>query len=100
MDGDTSFIRSVEGYGHYQDDLIYGQQVAAAGVLPAAWSGRLGKKWLMTNEHPEYSAKWASPLMQLHAVDNLLFADAGGLQIVNPFFSDSRAGMMLLIPQK
>jgi hypothetical protein len=56
-------IRSVGGYGHYQDDLIYAQQVAAAGPLPAAWSGRLGKKWLMTNEHPEYSLRWASPVM-------------------------------------
>jgi CubicO group peptidase (beta-lactamase class C family) len=93
-------IRSADGYGHYQDDLIYAQQVAAAGPLPAAWSSRLGKKWLMTNEHPEFSSKWASPLMQLLAVDNLLFAMTGGVQVVNPFFSDSRASMMLLIPQK
>ena len=93
-------IRSVEGYGHYQDDLIYGQQVAAAGILPSAWTGRLGKKWLMTNENAEYSDRWAAPLMQLYAVDNLLFAGTTGLQIVNPFLSASRAGMMLLIPQK
>ncbi|MCX5838701.1 MAG: serine hydrolase [Deltaproteobacteria bacterium] len=92
-------IRSVGGYGHYQDDLIYGQQVAAAGALPAVWSSRVGKKWLMTNEHPE-SFKWALPSMELYAVDNLLFAKTGGFQVVNPFFSDSRAGMMLLIPQK
>jgi hypothetical protein len=92
-------IRSVGGYGHYQDNLIYGQQVAAAGAIPAAWNSRLSKKWLMTNEHPEYSDKWASPLMQLTAVDSLLFANTGALQVVNPFFSDSRAGMMLLIPQ-
>ena len=93
-------LRYPQGYGHYQDNLIYGQQVAAAGVLPAAWNSRLGKKWLMTNEHPESSGRWASPLMQLPSVDNLLFADYwGGLQVVNPFFSDSRAGMMLLIPQ-
>ena len=93
-------IRYPQGYRHYQDDLIYGQQVTAAGVLPAAWNSRLGKKWLMTNEHPESSDRWASPLMQLPSVDNLLFADYwGGLEVVNPFFSDSRAGMMLLIPQ-
>jgi len=92
-------FRSLGGYRHYQDDLIYGQQVAAAAALPVAWSSRVGKKWVVTNDHPE-SFKWASPLMQLYAVDNLLFAMTGGLQIVNPFFSDSRAGMMLLIPQK
>jgi CubicO group peptidase (beta-lactamase class C family) len=92
-------MRSVMGYGHYQDDLMYGQQVAAAGSIPASWSGRLGKKWLMTNEHPDFSDKWESPVMQLFAYDNLLFANKGELQIVNPFFSDSRASMMLLIPQ-
>ena len=92
-------VRSVKGYGHYQDDLIYGQRIAAAGDLPIAWKSRLGKKWLLTNEHPDFLDKWASPLMQLHAVDNLLFADWGGFQVVNPFFSDSRAGTMLLIPQ-
>ena len=93
-------IRTVSGYGHYQDDIIQGQQVAAAGTLPAVWESRLGKVWLMTNEHPEYSGKWEYPLMQLIAVDNLLFANTGGLQVVNPFFSDSRAAMMLMIPQK
>ena len=93
-------IRYSQGYGHYQDDLIYGQQVAAAAVLPAAWSSRLGKQWLMTNEHPESSGRWASPLMQLPSVDNLLLAHYWtGLQVVDPFLSDSRAGMMLLIPQ-
>ncbi len=93
-------MRSVGGYGHYQDDLIFMQKVAAAGALPAAWNGRLGRKWLMTNEHPEFSLKWASPLIQLLVVDNLLFANTGGLQVVDPFLGDSRAGMMLLIPQK
>ena len=38
--------------------------------------------------------------MRLPAVDNLLFANVEGLQIVDPFLSDSRAGMMLLIPQE
>ena len=92
--------RSVQGYGHYQDNLIYGQKVAPAGAIPASWTARSGKKWLMTNEHPEYTDKWSYPLMQLSAVDNLLFANTGGLQVENPFFSDSRAAMMLLIPQK
>ena len=91
--------RSVKGYGHYQDDLIEGQKVSAAGPLPAAWNSRLGKKWLKTNEHPEFSLQWSYPLMQLNAVDGLLVANAGALQVVDPLFSDDRAGMMLLIPQ-
>ena len=54
----------------------------------------------MANEHPESSDKWASPRVQLASVDNLLFAECRGqLQVVNPFLSDTRAGMMLLIPQ-
>jgi len=93
-------MRSVKGYGHYQDDEMFAQQVASAGTMPASWNGRLGKTWLMTNENPEYSSKWESPVMRLHAVDTLLFINREGLQIVDPFLSDSRAGMMLLIPQE
>lgn len=93
-------VRYPPGHGHYRDDLIFGQRIVAAGVLPAAWEKRSGKKWLLTNEHPESSDKWASPVMQLPVVDNLLFAGYwGGLQVVNPFFSNYRASMMLLIPQ-
>lgn len=90
-------IRYVTGYGHYQDDIIQGQQVTATGI-PAPWDARLSKKWLVTNDHPD-SGIWAFPLMQLSAVDNLLFANRGSLQLVNPLFSASRAGMALLIPQ-
>jgi hypothetical protein len=79
---------------------MFAQQVAASGPMPASWNGRLGKTWLMTNEHPEYLSKWESPVMRLQAVDNLLFSNLEGLQIVDPFLSDSRAGMMLLIPQE
>jgi len=87
------------GYGHYQDNLIYGQKVAAAGVLPAAWSKRSGKQWLLTNEHPESLDKWLLPLLQLPVLHNLLFADWAGFQVVNPFSGDFRAGMLLLLPQ-
>lgn len=93
-------MRSLGGYGHYQDDEMFAQQVAASGPMPVSWNGRLGKTWLMTNEHPEYLSKWESPVMRLQAVDNLLFNSLEGLQIVDPFLSDSRAGMMLLIPQE
>jgi CubicO group peptidase (beta-lactamase class C family) len=90
-------IRYVTGYGHYQDDIIQGQQVTVTGI-PAPWDTRLSTKWLVTNDHPD-SGIWDYPLMQLKAVDNRLFADRGALQLVNPLFSASRAGMALLIPQ-
>ncbi len=85
------------GFGHYRDDLVYAQRIAAAGDLPGPWPGRVGPKWLMVNEHPE-SEKWESPLMRFHDVGNLLFSEWEGLQAVDPF-TDTVAGMTLLIPQ-
>ena len=86
------------GYGHYQDLTIQCEKLVTPAGVPATWSGRLGRKWLMTNEHPD-SDTWSTPVMALLVVDNLFFADWLGLEVVNPFFSDDRAGMMLLIPQ-
>ncbi len=86
------------GYGHYRDDLVYAQRVAAAGALPGPWAGRVGPKWLVVNEHPE-SEKWESPLMRFHSVGDLLFSEWDGLQAVGPFTDPDFAGMMLLIPQ-
>jgi len=91
-------LRNLQGYGHYQDNLIYAQRVAASGAMPTAWANRLGLKWLMTNDHHD-SILWSDTVRQLNGIDNLLFAGSGSLEIVNPFFSDSRASMMLLIPQ-
>jgi CubicO group peptidase (beta-lactamase class C family) len=91
-------IRYVTGYGHYQDEIVYGQQIAAAGPLPASWNNRLGKVWLVTNAVPDSDA-WESPSIRLNAFEDLLLLDRGGIQAVNPFFSNSTAGMMLLISQ-
>jgi len=91
-------LRSLQGYGHYQDNLIYAQRIAASGAIPTAWINRLGRKWLMTNDQHD-SILWSNVVRQLNAVDDLLFADSGSLEIVNPFFSETRASMMLLIPQ-
>lgn len=44
-------MRFVGGYGHYWSAAPYGQQIAAAPVLPAAWTGRVGKSWVLVNEH-------------------------------------------------
>lgn len=90
-------IRYPGGYGHYQDTIIYAQKISAEGI-PDAWTLRLGKLWLLTNDHPD-SPLWAIPHFQLTAADNQLFADRGGLQILNPRDSDTRASKTLLIPQ-
>ena len=92
-------VRSVKGYGHYQDNNVFAQKVRPSGKLPGPWSRRLGKKWLLANEHPDFSDKWEMPVMKLETVDGMFFAGWEGLQIVDPSLSDSRAGMMLLIPQ-
>ncbi len=63
-------------------------------------SARAGKTWLLTNEHPDNSDKWVYPLLRLPTVNNLLFAYTGGLQVVDPSLSNTRANMMLLIPQQ
>lgn len=91
-------VRYVTGYGHYQDEIVYGQQIAAAGPLPASWNNRLGKVWLVTNAVPDADT-WESPSIRLNSFDDLLLLDRGGIQTVNPSFSTSTAGMMLLIPQ-
>lgn len=90
-------IRYTTGYGHYQDYIIQGEKITSSGI-PTAWNLRLGKKWLLTNDHAD-SSLWELPLLQLTAADNLLFANRGGLQILNPRVSDTRTSMMLLIPQ-
>ncbi|CAH2031297.1 serine hydrolase domain-containing protein [Trichlorobacter ammonificans] len=91
-------IRYVTGYGHYQDDIIQGQKIAAPG-LPAAWSSRAGKSWLLANEYRDSEA-WESPLMRLNTFDGFLAVNrGGGLQVVDPAAGDTRAGMMLTIPQ-
>jgi len=91
-------IRYVTGYGHYQDEIVNGQQIAAAGPLPASWSNRLGKVWLVTNAVPDSDA-WESPSIRLNAFEDLLLLNRGEVQAVNPSFSNSTAGMMVLIPQ-
>ena len=91
-------LRNLQGYGHYQDNLIYAQKVSASGELPAAWSNRLGRKWLLTNDYHD-SILWADTVKKLNGIDNLLFANSGSLEIEDPFFSNTRASMRLLIPQ-
>lgn len=96
--GQYLVVSYVTGYGHYQDEIIQGQKLAAPGI-PAAWSIRSGKKWLLTNHYPDSDA-WESPLMQLNSFDAFLVVNRGGFQVVvDPTSSDSRANMMLKVPQ-
>ncbi|MER1966925.1 serine hydrolase domain-containing protein [Castellaniella sp. GW247-6E4] len=37
--------------GHYRNSMPYGQQITAAPALSASWQGRLGKSWVLINEH-------------------------------------------------
>jgi CubicO group peptidase (beta-lactamase class C family) len=88
--------RSVAGYGHYQDNEVIGQKVTVAAALPASWKKRLARHWLMVNDNPTSDA-WEDPGADLGNYGGLLLLS--GLQVVDPTLSDSRAGMMLVIPQ-
>lgn len=65
-------MRVTAGSGHYQILLPYGQQIQAAPALPAAWRARLGKHWVLINEHESstvFSAE--SPLFTLTEIADL-----------------------------
>ncbi|HMA06262.1 MAG TPA: hypothetical protein VKP68_00275, partial [Ramlibacter sp.] len=90
-------MRSSPGYGHYEEDLLYGQAMAPQAALSAAWQARVGRKWLTVNEHPLAIEQPLS--VGLHAVPELrgyVITDAG--QIVDPSGDDTRARMCLKIP--
>ncbi len=96
--------RSMTGYHYCYDDNVTFQKVSAVGALGAAWSGRDGKIWLLTNDHPTYDDRWQVPLMMLNSlnipsVGIFYFANSGQLQVVNQSDSDTLATMMLRIPQ-
>jgi CubicO group peptidase (beta-lactamase class C family) len=89
--------RSSPGYGHYEEDLLYGQAMAPQAALSAAWQARVGQTWLTVNEHPLAIEQPLS--VGLHAVPELtgyVITDAG--QIVDPSGDDTRARMCLKIP--
>lgn len=88
--------RSVAGYGHYQDNEVIGQKVTLTAALPASWKKRLARHWLMINDNPTSDA-WEAPGADLGNYGGLLLSSDS--QVVDPTLSDSRAGMMLVIPQ-
>ena len=104
-------VRSPGGDKSYLDTQAYAQKVTGGAPLSAAWSGRLGKKWLVVNEHPDGIPFMVGEdprfgLMTLTGVPGALFAlpalppiNMGWqAQVVDASASDQTAGMMLLLP--
>ncbi len=90
-------VRLVSGYGHCEEEVLYGQAMAPQAALSAAWQARLGQTWLAVNEHPFAIDPTLS--VGLHEVAELrgyVITDAG--QIVDPAGDDGRARMCLKIP--
>jgi len=104
-------VRSPGGNQSYLDSQTYAQKVTGGAPLSTAWSGRLGKKWLVVNEHPEGIPFLVGEdprfgLTTLTDLPGTLFAlpalppiNMGWqAQVVDASASDQTAGMMLLLP--
>lgn len=105
-------LRSPGGDKSYLDTQAMAQKLTSPGAaLPAAWSGRIGKHWLVVNEHPDGIPFLVGEdprfgLKTLTELPGVLFAlpalppiNMGWqAQVVDAFTSDQKAGMMLLIP--
>lgn len=93
--------RNVAGYGHYQDSCLYAQLVAPSSPLSAAWSGRLAREWLVTNEHPESQfylrTVGSGPRLALFSVAGhfLVVPHTGGAYRLDPSAGDNIATMIL-----
>jgi len=105
-------LRRPSGDMSYLDSQAFAQKLTGGGVpLSSAWSGRLGKKWLVVNEHPDGLPFLSDEdprfgLKELAELPGVLFAlpalppiNMGWqAQVVDASASDQTAGMMLLIP--
>jgi CubicO group peptidase (beta-lactamase class C family) len=104
-------VRSPGGNMSYLDNQAYAQKVTGGAPLSTAWSGRLGKKWLVVNEHPQGIPFMVGEdprfgLMTLTGLPGTLFAlpalppiNMGWqAQAVDASASNETAGMMLLLP--
>ncbi len=105
-------LRSQGADKSYLDSQAFAQKLTVRGSgLANAWSGRLGKKWLVVNEPPESLAFLAgqNPLfgiMTLPELPGVIFAvpslppmgTAWQTQALDGSMSDQTSGMMLLIP--
>jgi CubicO group peptidase (beta-lactamase class C family) len=104
-------VRSPGGNQSYLDAQAYAQKVTGGAPLSTTWSGRLGKKWLVVNEHPQGIPFMVGEdprfgLTTLTGLPGTLFAlpalppiNMGWqAQVVDASASDQTAGMMLLLP--
>ena len=106
--GGTRYLvtRRPMGDRSYLDQLLVGQSVRGPGALSAAWSGRVGRHWLVANESPDSQLflLGGSPLFSVTAtpeLPGLVIAVPSllpGPQVLDPSTGDSVARMMLVIP--
>lgn len=91
----------------YLDQMALLQRVEGTGLaLSDAWKARLGRSWLVVNEHPDSQLllMGANPAFQVGAVPELpgLVVVAPSLvtapMVLDPTGSDDQARMMLVIP--
>jgi hypothetical protein len=93
------------GYGHYADDLVIGQKLAAGDALSPAWQARLGHNWLNANEDFS-SILWsgaATMVLQINSIPDMPGYVAStvpfyGVEVNDATNSDTLAGMFLQIP--
>ncbi|MBN2437171.1 MAG: beta-lactamase family protein [Deltaproteobacteria bacterium] len=105
-------VRSPGADKSYLDTLAYAQKVTAKSAgLSSAWIGRIGKHWLVVNEHPAglpffFGEDPRFRLMTFSDLPGSLFAIPAlppmgasfEAQAVDASVSDQRADMMLQIP--
>lgn len=93
------------------DTQAYAQKLTAGTPLSVAWGGRVGKQWLVVNEHPDglpflTGGDPRFRLMTLTDLPGSLFAIPAfpplgakfEAQVVDPSAGDRRADMMLQLP--
>lgn len=91
--------RSIGGYGHYWGYMPYAQRVSAEAPMSPAWRARLGKNWVLVNEH-ESSTMLASesPRVTLREIPGLAgYVQLDGRQPLLPD-TDLRTRQFLKIP--
>ena len=91
----------------YVDQFLADQKVQGSTTpLSQAWTGRLGRRWLVVNDTSDSAlfSLGGTPVFQLTAVPELpgrviaLAAQVPTVQVLDPSASDSTARMMVVIP--
>jgi CubicO group peptidase (beta-lactamase class C family) len=99
--------RTVVGPGTVLDEMAMAERVRGTdGGLSPAWEARVGRRWLVVNEHPasQLLARDAVPVLAVSTLPSLpgrivvLSPLLGHAQTLDPSGSDVTARMMLAIP--